>query len=125
MANNTLMGKKLILTVSEPWDFGTEHGSGPFEVTVKSESKSALLLKLSKSFMFDDVEWELLSATPRHEGADILTLAKGGKLHVNIIRVTEEEAKSDTESFGWLSYRGRYSMLIGSLQLKEMEHLNT
>jgi hypothetical protein len=118
MANNTLIGKKLILMVSDPWDFGTEHGNGPFEVTVKSESRSALLLKLSKSFMFDGVEWEMLSITSRHEGVDILTLVKGGKIHVNAIRVTKEEAESDTDSFGWSFYRGRYSMLIGSLQLK-------
>ncbi len=112
-----LVGKKLSLMVGDPWSFGTEHGSGPFEVLVKKESNSVLLLRLTSPLCFEDGIWEFLAAIPRHKGEDVKALLHGKKLHVNVISTEEKDAEADPESFGWNGYRGRRSMLMGSLEL--------
>ncbi len=58
-------GRALSLFVSDPWDFGTEHGTGPFKSAVVGRSEHALLLKLIEPFAYANEMWAFLAATPR------------------------------------------------------------
>jgi|SRR5713226_1994135 len=117
MATDSLIGRKINLMVSDPWRFGTEHGSGPFETVVQAESLTALFLKLAKPLQFEGVTWAFVAATPRHKGAEIRALLQNSKVDVNVISVDRDAPKTDPESFGWAKYRGGSGMLIGTLQL--------
>jgi hypothetical protein len=115
VAELTLKGRRFTLTVSDPWEFVTQRGAGPFEVTVKGASSTAVFLRLANAFTFDGEEWTYVSATPRHKASQPADLLHQGKLHVNVIRVSEDVQHSDPESFGWKQYRGGGHMLTATL----------
>ncbi len=117
MEKVNVIGRTLILFVSDPWEFGTDHGCGPFESVVVGQSEHVLLLKPNAPFTYSGEMWEFLAATPRHADAGINALTQISKIEVNVIRVDADKAKLDPVSFGWSSYRGNQHMLIGTLAL--------
>lgn len=116
MPNGILTGNKLLLMVNDPWDFSTEIGCGPFDVEVIKIGICVILLRLKKPFVYQNVEWCILAASPRNKDNDMALILSSEKLHVNVIRVDDGQVESDPETFGWSTYRGKYSMLTGSLQ---------
>jgi len=119
MEKDSLIGRTLILMVSDPWEFGTEHGVGPFEVTVEQVSETHIFLKVVSPWTYMDIQWEYLVGTGRH--GSLVALFTGEKISTNLIRGTLENANIDPETFGAKSYRGQFGGLIGTLQLKTSE----
>lgn len=117
MDRDSLIGRNLILMVSDPWDFGEEHGVGPFEVIVERISETHVFLKVVHPWVYMNILWEYLVGTGRH--GPLAAVLTGEKVSVNLIRGTLEDANIDLETFGAKSYRGRFGGLIGTLQLKD------
>src|SRR5262245_57592717 len=83
-----LIGRAVLLTISEPWEFGEVHGNGPFRAQVVDVAAvadvaggKALLVKLVTPLWFEGNACEHLIATPRSAADDLSKL--GGDRSVN------------------------------------------
>jgi len=83
------------LTVSDPWEFCTENGEGPFSATIVStDEHESILLKLENSLKYDGHDCEYFVASPRHEGVQIESLEKN-ELDCNMKLIPKDKAESD------------------------------
>jgi hypothetical protein len=74
------IGAAVEIMVSDPWDFGTLHGCGPFLATVNKVGKefwtknsvgaAALLLQLKTPVAYRESHCEFLIASAREEGRE-------------------------------------------------------
>ena len=62
----TALGRAWI-EVSDPWDFGTAYGTGPFLVTILERRDNELLLRLGQVFDVGGREFSLVIAAPRYD----------------------------------------------------------
>jgi hypothetical protein len=116
-----LEGLPVRLVVSDPWEFGTAHGTGPFPATVlavgakhRDPRTDAVLVRLTPPLVHDGVPVEYLIATPRLEGADVKALAAGQPVDAALTRIPAERAQSgDPFDLSW--WRGGLG-LIGRLE---------
>lgn len=77
-----LIGKRVELTVDDPWEFGTIHGVGPFEATVvaadyRDDRLVGLILEMPRQLLFENVDYSRVRVTPRHAGLDLQRLGSG------------------------------------------------
>lgn len=90
------------LEVSDPWEFGTVHGTGPFYGKLVKLFSSKVycgdklaVLKLNKSLDFKAVRYEYLLAQARHTDASITELENGGKVRCNLSAISEGSANAN------------------------------
>ena len=55
-----------VILISDPWDFGTECGVGPFNGRVLARSKSVILIGLELAISYQRKSFRGVIATPRH-----------------------------------------------------------
>lgn len=70
--------------VSDPWEFGTECGVGPFAGIVEAARSDMLLLRLEAPIDYRGARLLSIVATPRHDPGTIDMLATAGRLAANI-----------------------------------------
>jgi hypothetical protein len=123
MPSKDLTGTKVNLIVSDPWEFGSQHGTGPFNGRIlgvsfhcASNEDIAVLLQLDHPLSFEGQSVEYFVVTPRVEGDDLRSLADGALVFVSLTRITEEQACSN-DPFNLTRWRGGLG-LIGSLERK-------
>jgi len=107
------------LIVSDPWEFGTEHGTGPFtgrivHVGSSASGDVAVLLRLDDPLSFKGESLQCFIATPRLEEDKLENLADGAQVNVNLTRITEDQASS-TLPLDLTAWRGGL-ILIGTLE---------
>ena len=98
----SLVGLPIKITVSEPWDFGTMHGTGPFAGQIlfvgsdpnRSEKRAAALVKLDKPLLFEGVTCEFFVAQPRLKNQSIETITTGGSVECGLTCISTERARS-------------------------------
>jgi hypothetical protein len=102
MATVLSIGSVVTLMVSDPWDFGTEHGNGPFLAAVVGlESKgegsagAQALLRLQTALDFEGVNCEYLIARARHQGDSIRDIVSR-PVFCNLTVIPSERALSAT-----------------------------
>jgi len=79
-------GMTVEIIVSDPWDFGTAHGAGPFKACLtcaasdpnRAMKGTAAVFKLEETRMFRDVKCEYFVAQTRHEGSDLQSESRTG-----------------------------------------------
>lgn len=115
-----LVGTQVEVTVSDPWEFGTQHGTGPFAATVLRAGRGetgqeALLLRLRAPLAYRGVNCEYLVASPRHTSGSLSALtAGGGAVSCGFTVIGEERAAApDPLDLSW--WRGGVG-LIGTLR---------
>lgn len=101
MAIADLSGTRLRVIVSEPWEFVTAHGAGPFRGTILqtgpnewSPGTEAILLQLKGPLIYEGVTCEYFIACPRVEGENVNALAVGQEIHCALTRIPSERANS-------------------------------
>lgn len=119
MTKLNAIGLELTTYVSEPWEFVSLNGAGPFIAKVlaaktNEPGKEMLLLQLHKPLSYRDIDCEYFVATLRHEGANLESLLTGAVVTFALTRIPEDRATS-TNSFDLSSWRGGVG-LIGTLQ---------
>jgi len=111
-------GMTVEIIVSDPWDFGTAHGAGPFKACLtcaasdpnRAMKGTAAVFKLEETRMFRDVKCEYFVAQTRHEGSDLERLSVGEPVNCNLICIPVERALSDNPlDLAW--WRGGVSLL--------------
>ncbi|HPD48769.1 MAG TPA: hypothetical protein P5279_18020 [Anaerohalosphaeraceae bacterium] len=118
-----LQGLKVNLIVTEPWDFTTAHGCGPFSAEVLQENMAArkrdelaILIRLDNPLVFEGERCEYFVATPRLETDDVANIAKSVIVHCNLTMIPEAHAvSSDPFDLSW--WRGGL-VLIGDFSIK-------
>ena len=109
------MSGQILIIVSEPWDFVTQHGSGPFTATTEDVSEQQVAIRLRQPLDFRNEVIALLVATPRHIG-DVLEVG-AAPIHVNLTPILEHGRKAtdfDAVFRQAAAWRGWH--LIGSIK---------
>ncbi len=123
MTTTNLVGIEVIIVVSDPWEFLTEHGTGPFIATVIQigadqyvPGKKAILLQLKNPLIYNGLTCEYFIASPRLEGRNITALATGGEVYCGLTRIPADRAiSSDPFDLSW--WRGGVA-LVATLHQK-------
>lgn len=107
-----LDGMSVQLIVSDPWDFVTAAGSGPFRagiVELDGSSPTRMLPKLKTPIEYRNIRCEFLVASPRHADDLPANLLIGRAIHVNVLCIGRSEIeKGDRFGSGW---RGRLALI--------------
>ena len=101
-ASLSLVDLPIKITVSEPWEFGTLHGTGPFAGRVlylasdpnRSEKRAAALIRLDKPLLFEGVTCEFFVAQSRLKNQSIETITNGVPVECGLTCVSSEHARS-------------------------------
>jgi hypothetical protein len=96
---NNIENISIKIIVSDPWDFVTAEGSGPFRAqiikTTKEESgRLRALIKLDTPIMFDKLTYEYLVAENRHLQHPLDEIVSGTKIPCSLTVTSPERAKS-------------------------------
>ena len=86
MNRNVVVDSEVDICISDPWEFGTENGCGPFQAVIVdmafSEvwSHEVLFVHLSEALEYKGMTFDLLVASARHGSTDqaIVGLMRGG-----------------------------------------------
>lgn len=62
-----LCGSKVSIMISDPWDFGTECGIGPFWGIIIDTNNESLLVQLEKEIKYQRTDLQSAICTIRHE----------------------------------------------------------
>lgn len=89
------------LEVSDPWEFGTAHGTGPFHgriikvflSEVYSGGKLAVL-KLDTSLNYKTIRYEFLLIQARHTDTSVVDIEDGGKVLCNLSVISARSANA-------------------------------
>ena len=118
MVDGGLVGRRLNVVVSDPWEFGTQHGDQPRLAVVMQAGvtangsggqSDALLLRWVEPVVYQGVECEFFVATARDrsEGFDEL---ERGPVSLNLTRISSAQAAGDTPlDLSW--WRGGVALL--------------
>jgi hypothetical protein len=122
-----LEGSAVSIVVSDPWEFGTEHGTGPFEATIvliepdpnPPGRDPAALIQLRTALKFAGTSCEYFVAQPRHEGTSLGDLFHG-PLNCNLTAISSERATGASPlDLSW--WRGGV-VLLGSMSCAPRVH---
>lgn len=119
-----LEGMEVTIVVSDPWDFGTAHGTGPFAAKVLKVGRDdnvpggySMLLQLNTPLHYRDLSCEFVVASPRSERGSFDFLTEGAGVDCNLTRIPEDRAASPNPlDLSW--WRGGVA-LLGTLRLKQ------
>ena len=87
-----LLGKKIALMISDPWDFGTKCGVGPFYGTLTDSGTEIIaevdiqkaLIALDRSINYLGAIYDFAICHIRHECSSLSDLQSGATIAVNI-----------------------------------------
>lgn len=123
---STLDGRSVTVVMSDPWGLGEFISWKPLRCVVwnsrvrreggRDGTRDAILLRLKEPFTFDDLRYEYLLGSPKHQGSSLGDLRKGGTgVACGFLRIPPEQLdKPDPFDFWW---RGGGGGLIATLSL--------
>jgi hypothetical protein len=80
---NRLVGREVIVTFTDPWDFVTDNGEQVTGRIAEARGEQELLIELDREVCSDRRTSRLLAARPRHKGVEIHALAIGAEIACN------------------------------------------
>lgn len=86
MSTSSLHNLAVSITVSDPWEFGTECGTGPFAGIITDVSSDRLIIRLSAPIAYRGKSLRTVLARPRHAN-DLPATVGSGRLLANLILV--------------------------------------
>lgn len=102
-----LVGRRLLMQISDPWEFGTQVGTHPIPVIVEQVRAShvagregvsrteVLVVRVEKPFAYKNHKCEFFRASPRHEGATFANLRNGESVPANFSRIIAIDESGD------------------------------
>jgi hypothetical protein len=78
-----VLNQAVNITVSDPWEFGTECGTGPFAGAITNLSAEALIIQLRSPVPYRGRVFRRVLARPRHAG-DVPSKAGVAPLFANL-----------------------------------------
>jgi hypothetical protein len=89
MSNFSVLNLGVTITVSDPWEFGTECGTGPFGGIVSDVTSDRLVVRLSTPIVYRGRVLSVVLARSRHVGDTPATVGLR-PLHANLILFPDE-----------------------------------
>jgi hypothetical protein len=119
-----LEGQRVALTVSEPWDFGTEVGVGPHLGTIVADCLTVgdkpgeVVVEMDDQLTFRGSSYSLLRAVSRRVSVGLERLLAGDRVFCNLVAVSGRTGPTTASQGGgaWLQDETS-SGLIGTLEL--------
>jgi hypothetical protein len=118
-----LKGLTVEITVSDPWEFVTEHGSGPFAAAVVAAAQGAgssqdlMLLRLAVPISHGSAICEYFVAGERSDHDRLADLLRDKAINCTLTRVPPEQALTNSPvDLSW--WRGGIA-LLGSVRRAE------
>jgi len=72
-----LKGASAALTISDPWEFGSKCGTGPFRGRIVDQVKQLVLFSFLTPVDFQGVTYSTAIVSARHEAKDLSNLLEG------------------------------------------------
>jgi hypothetical protein len=92
MKSKNIIGSRIALFVSDPWEFGTECGSGPFPGIIIDKDGIKVLILLASKISYGGRKFPACICTPRHQGKDIMDILSGEKIAANMMLISTNAA---------------------------------
>jgi hypothetical protein len=92
MKSKNIIGSRIALFVSDPWEFGTECGPGPFGGNIIDKDGIKVLILLASKISYSESEYSACICTPRHQGKDIRDILSGEKVAANMMLISMNAA---------------------------------
>ena len=90
-----LVGARVEVIVSDPWDFVTLHGAGPFSAVVVRPDGPGLLIRMEKAFEADGKKYRYMAVSRRTERESLADLTTPGTEDgCALVGISEEAARS-------------------------------
>ncbi|MCX6013532.1 MAG: hypothetical protein NTV30_09030 [Chloroflexi bacterium] len=91
----------IIIIVSDPWDFVTKNGSGPFRACILTSNKDEsdrlrALIKMDIPIIYNNLRYEYLIAESRYYQPAIDEIINGGKIPCSLTVIPYEKATSQS-----------------------------
>ncbi|MBN2423477.1 MAG: hypothetical protein JXR46_07880 [Calditrichaceae bacterium] len=112
-----LINKEVYIMISDPWEFGSHFGCGPFKCIIKSTKDNKILLQLFEAIEYNKTTIEFLIAQSRY-GFDIYDELIKEKNPVTSFTRISKSAYESSNPFDLSSWRGGLAFL-GTLHLKK------
>jgi hypothetical protein len=102
-----LIGRRVLLQISDPWEFGTEVGTHPIPGVVEQVTASQVarregvtrseevVVRVERPFAYRRHKCEFFRVTPRHEGATFASLSSGDTVSANFSRTASIDEPGD------------------------------
>lgn len=94
MTTTHLANMSVDITVSDPWEFGTECGVGPFRGRVVAQDTDALAVTLEKPLLYQGQSLMAVVVRPRHVGETVASLGAQRQLLAGLLFSTKEVLSS-------------------------------
>jgi hypothetical protein len=95
MSSAVIIGRRASITVSDPWDFGSACGVGPFSGRISDADSQRVLIILDAPIRYLGEIYSSVTCRVRHEGVSIDNLGAGAPVSVNIVFLPAEPASFD------------------------------
>jgi hypothetical protein len=90
MTSSDLLKTKVTLMISDPWDFGTECGVGPFNGEFADLDRDRMLVRLERPIKYSNRIFKSALCHVRHEGISTDNLRERTRVSVNITLLSED-----------------------------------
>jgi hypothetical protein len=98
MTDNQVAEFPVLISISDPWDFGTECGVGPFSGQCHSLGQGEYLVKLEHSISYRDRIFQAAIVRPRHAGINISSVPDEVSIEsANILLIERLDESQDEE----------------------------
>jgi hypothetical protein len=89
MKNSELIGVRVSILVSDPWEFGTECGVGPFSGEILDVDGTNILTKLDRTIEYQGKTLSGVICTIRHSAEQYECWPQGRSLSVNFLLIDD------------------------------------
>ena len=113
MSGRDLIDSKVALVGSDPWEFVSECGAGPFQGNIKDEKSGKVLVCFNRTLLYDGIDYSVCICSARHHGKDVLNILNGEKIPVNIMLIS-----GNVTSLTQIDQRGQHKTqaIIGTIE---------
>ena len=110
--NNNLLGLKVNLVISDPWDLVSECGAGPFSGTIKEIDQGEALIGLDKLISCRGTQYFTAKVTARPQGKELQTITNEETVAVNMMFISTNEVSLNHISGNTLAAIGNIEMHV-------------
>ena len=88
MNNKDLLGLKVEFVVSDPWEFGSECGTGPYKGIIRDLDQEKVLIVLDKPILNKNIHYFVSICSPRYQYKEIKSILDRENIAINMMLVS-------------------------------------